>query len=730
MRSQKRATVSHSMLNNKKEIMNDDKKMNFLREKKKTMDVYRKKKNSLDLYKQKKKSMDLHRLRISKPINLIEKRKVNTNNSFASLNVFSKMNKSKMDLYNSRVVSDLDYREIQKEIKNVILDMKNEALLEIGRQSRNELKLYKKKPQLKRDLTSSNSTNTIKYGDLRDSQYKKKKYRRSKTNYGSCNRNMIMKNKSRNNTKNTNESVDSSKILNDNKIISLDTKTTLKTLRLKTESKSFTEKFRFYGRGGVIEDSFNESESDEDYEEDSFLINPETTTFLIYDIIIFIASLYSSIIIPYDLTNECICYQNKKSIKFYLNYGIDILFFIDLIIHFFLEYYSKKDKLIKNRMKIIDHYLKGWFLFDFLTALPFNILYYYYCKKFPSQICHTYENNNITYYLAILKYLKSIKIFKMPVNKKNIFIARLTEEASNNPSLYEKVYLTIELLFVLFGLHISSCIHIFIGRFTYPGWIFANEFQNFSLLNIYMISIYYLIQTMTTVGYGDISSDSFIEIIFRIILLAVGVIIYSWLISNIINRINKQSYASMNFSNDLLLLENIRIDHADLPFNLYANIKNYLELKHFRRNIYDKNLLINSLAYSLRNNLIFSMYKTELERFPFFKGISNTNFLSELLYNFSSVICKRNEVLMNENEIIEEIIFVKEGRLSLELPIDMENPEISTEEYLSQEFMNFAFKFDKRNKLNIDELNISKRSITSLLEEKKKPIYFISKMEN
>ena len=367
--------------------------------------------------------------------------------------------------------------------------------------------------------------------------------------------------------------------------------------------------------------------------------------------------------------------------------------------------------------------------FDLLTALPFNLLYYYFCKYYQNQNFHIYENNNIIYYLLILKYLKSIKIFKMSVNKKNQFIARLTEETSNNPSLNEKVDLIIELLLALFGLHILSCIHIFIGKYTYPGWIFSNKFQNFSLSNLYMISIYYLIQTMTTVGYGDISSDSFIEIIFRIILLAVGIICYSWLISNISNHINKQSYASINFSNDLILLENIRRDHSDLPFSMYTDIKNYLEYKHYRRNIYDKNLLINSLPYSIKNNLILSMYTNEIESFSFFKGISNNNFLSEILYNFSSVICKKNEILVNENEIIEEIIFVKEGRLSLELPIDMDNQEISAEEYLSQGFMNFAFNFENENQYYIDELNISKLSNSSLLEERRNNNMFQYKNE-
>ena len=715
MESPKNNIISYSQLNDKKEA---------------------KIRKSIDLFREKRKSVDNHRQRIPKTSNRIEKRKISLKGSFASYNNHSKINNSRLELNSSRDALKLDYKGIEQTIKNEILEMKNEALLEIRRQSCIELELYKNKQPLKEELSDSHIAD-INHEEIKDMKNKKKKFRKSKTDYGKSLRDLLKKNKSnhKNNKQKIEENNNSLNISKDNKNINdsinlRNNKRASKSYRLKTERKSLIrERFRFYGPGGVIEDSFDENESDEEYEEDSFLINPESNAFLIYDMIILIGSLYCLIFIPYDVMGECFCYENKKNIKFYLNYGIDILFIIDLIINFFLEYYNKKDKLIKNRMKIINNYLKGWFFFDFLTALPFNILYNYYCKYFPNKICYTYEKSNIVYYLVLLKNLKSIKIFKMPANKKNQFITRLTEEASDNPSLNEKKDLIIELLLVLFGLHILSCIHIFIGRYAYPGWIFANELQNFSLLNIYMISVYYLIQTMTTVGYGDISSDSFIEIIFRIILLAVGIICYSWLISNISNSINKQSYASMNFSNDLIILENIRREHTDLPFNIYRDIKNYLEHKHFRRNIYDKNLLINSLAYSLKNNLLFSMYKSEIERFSFFKGISNTNFISELLYNFSSAICKKNEIIMNENEIIEEIVFVKEGRLSLELPIDMEKPEISTEEYLSQRFMNFAFNCDSDNKFNIDELNISKLSISSLLEERRESNLFQIKNE-
>ena len=314
----------------------------------------------------------------------------------------------------------------------------------------------------------------------------------------------------------------------------------------------------------------------------------------------------------------------------------------------------------------------------------------------------------------------------MPATKKNQLISLLTELASDNTT--EKVGLIIELLLVIFCLHILSCIHIFIGKYTYPGWIFANELKDNSIFNLYVTSIYYLITTMTTVGYGDISSDSFVEIIFRIILLAVGIICYSWIISSISNGINKQSYASINYSNECNVLENIRRENADLTFELYSEIQKHLEYKNFHQQIYDKNLLIDSLPDSLKNNLIFSMYKMEIEKFSFFKGISNTNFLSKILYNFSPLTCKKNDILLKENEIIDEIYFVREGRLTLEIPINMNMPEESANEYLSKEFNNFAFNFEEEDAFNnlpniIDE-NISEHSISSIFEEKHKNVLF------
>ena len=88
------------------------------------------------------------------------------------------------------------------------------------------------------------------------------------------------------------------------------------------------------------------------------------------------------------------------------------------------------------------------------------------------------------------------------------------------------------------------------------------------------------------------------------------------------------------------------------------------------------------------------MYAIPIKKFHFFKGISNTNFLIETLSYLTPITGKKNEIIIKENEIIEDIYFVREGRLALEVPINMNNPEESTNKYLSEEFLEFAFEFD------------------------------------
>ena len=634
----------------------------------------------------------------------IHKNELKKRNTYGYDSYNGMQNQRKMSFHRNRRRSSLtkDFKAIEQDVRCSILEMRRNCLWEIRRQSHDIENIFENVDKTFKTKSSlGNMKKKISMKFLEDLYINKEDNNMNKIK--KFNTFKIKKVKYNNESNSQNNKISE---INDNINHDFEEKNKKKYIsskilfRLKHQGKNShfpRDKFRFLGRGGQIIDSNNENESDEESDPEGFLINPETKFIFIYDAIIAIVALYSLIYIPIELANNyCFCSSNINIFKTFINFIFDILFIIDLFTGFFREFYTKEDeKLIKNKRKIFNNYVRGYFFLDLLTSLPINILIFYICKRHNNEVCFTFQkSNNSIYYLMLSRCLKSIKLFKIAIRKKNQFVTQIVEKCSDYSILDEFMELFSKISFVIAGLHLLSRIYIFIGRHVYPGWIFKNEFQNYSSLNLYMISLYYMITTMTTVGYGEIQSDSFIEIVFRIILLAVGIICYSWLISSISNGINKQSYASINYSNECLLLENIRRSHRDLPYKIYFAVKKHLEYKHFRQKKFDKDLLINNLPYSLKNNLIFSMYKPAIEKFHFFKGISNTNFLTETLSYFTPISGKQNEIFIKENEIIEEIYFVKEGRLALEVPINMDNPEESVNKYLSNDFLDFAFDFD------------------------------------
>lgn len=56
---------------------------------------------------------------------------------------------------------------------------------------------------------------------------------------------------------------------------------------------------------------------------------------------------------------------------------IDILLAFDIVIIFFSVYTDSEEILVKNHKKIVMRYLKGWFVVDLISVLPFS----YFCKN-------------------------------------------------------------------------------------------------------------------------------------------------------------------------------------------------------------------------------------------------------------------------------------------------------------------------------------------------------------
>ena len=117
--------------------------------------------------------------------------------------------------------------------------------------------------------------------------------------------------------------------------------------------------------------------------------------------------------------------------------------------------------------------------------------------------------------------IKLIKLVKVLFNNVSIilFKAQLIRNLVN--------------VLLLLSIHLLSSVFIFIGYHSHPNWITAQRIEPSNYFDIYVAGIYFVALTVFGIGYGDITPYNIKEKIFAMILLMIGIVIYSWLVSTL-----------------------------------------------------------------------------------------------------------------------------------------------------------------------------------------------------
>ena len=445
--------------------------------------------------------------------------------------------------------------------------------------------------------------------------------------------------------------------------------------------KSVFINYRVLRRKQNIYDSLDDEECDDAEEINHLFINPNSYFVLVFDYLLICSVIVSVISVPlYLAKTHNFCIKSKIEIVHFLNLFIEFMNLMDLFLNFFRGYYNWEEQLIYKKRKIIIHYIKGWFLFDLISAIPvytLNKINEPYCNDYYLRIQYYNEILDNSHYLLLCNRL--FKIFKIFSNNQayKILLNKLNEYLG----------MIISICYILLAINYVACLYIFIGRNCYPNWILTTHLDTSSFFDIYICSLYILMMAMTTVGYGDITCYSFKERIFQIFLLIVGILAYSWAVSSFSNYIKKISEKSADFENKKQILDEIKLSNPNLPDELYEKIIRYLKFKNFHEKKL-KNVIFECLPVSLKNNLICEMYKPIIKNFVFFKNFQNTDFIVRVILAFRPILADKNDILINNDDMVEDLMFVKHGVLSVELPINMSDPKKNIDKYINMSMLN------------------------------------------
>ena len=350
-------------------------------------------------------------------------------------------------------------------------------------------------------------------------------------------------------------------------------------------------------------------------------------------------------------------YKYKRMVIF------DSFFALEILSHFFISYYDSRNKYyITDIKKIFINYLKSGFIPSLIYVFPFYIF-----KKY-------------------LEMLRFIKIYRYPfVNNKikNLTLWILSIIIKNVTICSQIVRVFTFFLSICYIVHVCACFYCFLGLNYKDSWIYehAEALDVNSILDIYVSSYYFLAETLSSTGYGDLTPSNNAELCFIMFCEIINCGLYAYLLSNILDiLLNKDTSNSYKFRANQLNLENWimhymkKLPSSSKKDNLHRNkiweeTKKYFELyynptKNFKW-IQEKDF-IKQMKPSQRNELLLNSFNNIFTKFnSFFKRIYLNSSKIKIVMNFKTSIQVSKTEITNNWKNIHKIYFIDKGMINI-----------------------------------------------------------------
>lgn len=288
------------------------------------------------------------------------------------------------------------------------------------------------------------------------------------------------------------------------------------------QKKAVTTKIQIFGRQLVSQQDSHTFSKEE--ETAWYIVMPNSKFKTFWNITVILLLLYTSTIVPFQVAFV----DFDSDFSAFINYLVDILFAVDIFINFLSAYEHQDDSFnglrgvfrVETKLnKIVKHYLTGWFLLDLIATFPTQI--FLESDTNNSEVNKLARLARIPRLYRLFRVLRIFKIFKLfKYNKKfNQWFGYLNLGANTTKML--KL-----LLFGSFLIHLFSCLWYLTAKlndFNDDVWVVRKGLVYDSTGRLYFESVYWSVQVLTTVGYGDFGAATTAEYIINLVWMLVGV---------------------------------------------------------------------------------------------------------------------------------------------------------------------------------------------------------------
>jgi hyperpolarization activated cyclic nucleotide-gated potassium channel 2 len=386
------------------------------------------------------------------------------------------------------------------------------------------------------------------------------------------------------------------------------------------------------------------------------IIKPESLFKLGWDLLMMLIILYQALMVPFILAfNDAHAYYPE------VDFGIYIVFFMDILIGFNTAYYLK-GALILDRKLIAKNYIRFWFWIDLCATFPYNWI----GLNGVFQSDDKTSSYSAPQIIRLLKFFRVIRLVRLAKMKR--IMVEIEDYISSQAMASFLVFIRLVVL-AFFIAHWTACIWAavaFAGELDNPvTWITHAGLRNKGSFEIYLSALYWAFTTMTTVGYGDISAFTREEMICSIIAMALACGVFAYTVGSIGGLVSKQS-AEENAHRERVVALNAYMKKTNLPFDLRFRVRRYLDYiwENQKKSDVEEKEILSLLSEPLRDEIFVHTRGKIFSTCPIFENFSQS-FISQLSKVLEPRMFAPADVVIEEGEKSSVLYFILQGTVDI-----------------------------------------------------------------
>lgn len=397
-----------------------------------------------------------------------------------------------------------------------------------------------------------------------------------------------------------------------------------------------------------------------------FVLLPDSWFANFWTLLVCIMLIYTATVMPFVLV---FLEYRTYDIWWWVDFVENFLFFVDILVNLCSAYYDDGYVLVADIRKIAGRYLKTWFIIDLIACMPFDWIIYGRIDTDSSLD----KYGKFVRFLRLPRIYNLIRLSRIQKALKQVQLHELLESVSDFFKLrHTELKLLKACSIVILAIHIIACFWYYTAKidgFSPDTWVVRSGYIDKSIGEKYLISVYWALTTLSTVGYGDISARTVPEIIITIIWMIFGIWFFSFVVGSLTSMLSSEITKYNIFRGNTLNAKYAIIDSFAKEAKFSRELKKKLRqaviysTEKIGFSLQSKMDLYEELPRQLKYECALAMHNGAAKELIFFTT-HDSGLTSALVPYLKPLFVPKSEFVYKEKEHADEIYFIISGKIS------------------------------------------------------------------